>query len=342
MRARQAAKAATRHRRDGDSERWPEVSLVDLRSRQARLNRPFGAAPWKPRDDDNRRIADRLVKIRDKEREMAKKQWREWRGLNSRQYAYRLKTSGFLFADQRKLDKEDFERVERILVRMRRAGLLDWRDVLDGRGIEGVSDAYRDNSERIEQLAEWAEEMPHDRMEGQLVVPELWVETEGLYNLIYDLAEKYGARRRALQGQSAVAPRYWLAERVAERWKQGISTCVLGVVDYDKHGDDILNTVAADAAEHLRDMQLAVDKQRILRVIMVALTKWQITKYKIPLVEKEGRLVQEAEALPTDVLRKEVEAALRATLDMEKFNDIADEKQDEIDTLVQKIRRLRC
>jgi hypothetical protein len=170
-------------------------------------------------------------------------------------------------------------------------------------------------------------------------VPELIVETEGLYNLIYDLADRYGAQARALQGQSAIGPRYELAQRVARRWEKGIRTDVLCVADYDKHGGFILRAVALDTAQHLRDMHIEPDD--CLQFIRVALTEQQCKKHKIPLVEKDDRLVQEAEALPTDVLRAELDAALQATLDMDLFDQVAKEKQSEIDELVRKLRRMR-
>jgi hypothetical protein len=322
-----------------DSERWPVISNLDLRSKQQRHAIPFGAAGWWPRDDDNERIANKLVEIRDAECAMARSEGRAWLGLGSRQYAYRLKARGFIFADQRKLDKDDFNRVGRILVRMRRAGWIDWRDVSDGRGIFHQPVAYSDNSERCHMLAIYARAMSHDRMEGQKTIPELAVETEGLYNLIYDIADRYGARSNGLQGQSAVGPRRKLAERVAQRWERRVRTRVLCVADYDRHGDLILGAVAADAAQHLRDK--GIEPDFCLQVIRIALTQRQISEHDIPLAEKDGRLVQEAEALPTDVLRAEVDAALRDTLDMKLFDRIAREKQHEIAKLAQKIGRLR-
>ena len=337
-----------RHQHPGDSERWPVISNHDQRSKQMQSNRPFGAAPWNPRDPDNLRICERLIEIRNTERAMAEEQGREWRGLGSRQYAYRLKAGGFLFADKTTLTKDHFERVERILVRARRDPRidLDWKDVSDGRGISHVPAAYWSNSERIQTLAAFASsQMPHDRMEGQLVVPELVVETEGLYNLIYDIADRYGVRPTALQGQSAVRVRWELAQRVGNRWDCGIRvpskairTRVLGVVDYDKQGDEILGAIAADTAAHLRDD--GFDPDDCLEVIRVAVTLRQINEHKIPLAEKDGRFVQEAEALPTDVLRAEVEAALRDTLDMEKFARITQKKGVEIRRLVRKVKML--
>jgi len=332
-----------RHQHPGDSERWPVISNHDQRSDRARQNRPFGAAPWNPRDPDNWRIYEKSVEVRNRERSMAEEQGREWRGLGSRQYAYRLKAAGFLFADETKLGKEHFERVERILVRARRAERcdLDWADVSDGRGISHEPDAYRDNADRIITLAQIAtSQMPHDRMEGQLVMPELVVETEGLYNLIYDIAERNGARHTALQGQSSAGMRYDLADRVGARWAiKRIRTRVLCVVDYDDPADAILNAVAADTAAHLKD-GWGIDADDCLEVIRVAVTLRQIKEHKLPLGEKDGRFVQEAEALPTDVLREEVEAALRDTLDMEKFARIAQKKGAEIRRLVRQIKGL--
>jgi hypothetical protein len=332
----------SRHHHPGDSLRWPVISNDDLRSKKARQNRPFGAAPWKARDPDNSRICERLIKIRDRERAMSKKQWRKWRGLGPRAYAYRLKAAGFIFADATTLTKEHFERVERILGRMRRdPGIkFDWADVDDGRGKSYQPSGYRDNAERIEELGEIVEtDMPHIRLEGQPVVPELVVETEGLYNLIYDIAERYGARHTALQGQSSITMRYKLAQRVADRWKGGIRTRVLGVVDYDKEAGEIVGAVAADPAQHLRDM--GIDPAKCFKVIRVAVTEWQIRDLKIPFAEKDGRLVQEAEALPTDFLREEVKAALRDTLDMDLFDRVAEQKAAEIDDLVQRLNGLR-
>jgi hypothetical protein len=329
-----------RHPVDSD-ECWPEISLLDLRKAETRRTRPFGEAKWRPIGPDNLRIAEMVLKVRDAERAMAQRDGREWRGIGSRQYAYRLKTRGFMFADGRVLDKDDFPRVERIVGRLRRDPdwSLDWEDVSDGRGIFHEPLAFRNNRERAETLPEWAADMTHDRMEKQKIVPELAVETVGLYNLFYDIADRFGARANGLQGQSSIGARRDLAERVAWRWRQRVRTRVLCVADFDKHGDHILAAVAADAAEHLRDMGLSVDGERILQVNIVALTQRQIIEHDIPVVEKDGRSVQEAEALPTDVLRREVEAALRTTLNMKLFERIARKKQPEIDAFVQKVRR---
>lgn len=329
-----------------DSERWPLVSLLDERSPDAKRVRPFGSIEWTPRggeDSDNWRMAQRFIEIRNTERDMARRDGRAWRGLGPRQYAYRLKAASekFYFADGTEFGKQHFGQAGENLTRMRRGCLIDWDDVADGRGIEHVPLTYRNNRERIAVLARIAQKMRHVQLEGQLIVPELMVETEGLYNLIYDIADRYGAQSRGIQGQSSVTARRRLAERVVRRWGQRVRTRVLCVADFDKHGDAILGAIAADAAQHLRDMGLPVDKERILQVHRIALTPRQITDLDIPVVKKDGRDVQEAEALPTDVLRAELEAALKATLNMKLFNRVAREKQSEIDALARKIRRLR-
>jgi hypothetical protein len=336
-----------------DDKRWPSVSLLDLRSRDARRIRPFGSIEWAPQggeDSDNWRMAQRFIEIRDAERAMARSDKRAWLGLGPRQYAYRLKARGFVFNAATKnfpagaeFGKDHFERAGNNLGLMRRAGLIDWDDVADGRGIEHVPVEFRDNSERIETLAEIVrKQMRHIQLEGQKIAPELWVETEGLYNLIYDLADRYGAESHGVQGQSSITARRKLAERVARRWRRGkVRTRILCVADYDIHGDHILAAIAADTAQHLRDMGLPVDQEQILQVHRVALTEQQIVEHKIPIVKKDGRDVQEAEALPTDELRREVEAALKATLNMTLFDRVAKKKKTEIDALVQKIRRLR-
>jgi hypothetical protein len=263
-----------------DSERWPLVSLLDLRSRDAKRVRPFGSIEWTPRggeDSDNWRMAQRFIEIRDAERAMARRDGRQWLGLGPRQYAYRLKAAAekFYFADGTEFGKQHFGQAGENLTRMRRGGLIDWGDVADGRGIEHVPVGFRDNAERIETLIEIVRKrMRHIQLEGQLIVPELMVETEGLYNLIYDLADRYGAQSRGIQGQSSVTARHKLAERIAERWleQEDVHTRVLCVADYDVHGDHIIDAIAADAAQHLRDMGLPVDEQRILQMHRIALT----------------------------------------------------------------------
>jgi hypothetical protein len=176
-------------------------------------------------------------------------------------------------------------------------------------------------------------------MEGQKIVPELVVETEGLYDLIYDLADRYGVRHTGFKGQSGVTVRYDLAQRVRERWSRKVRTRIFGAVDYDKAGDETLEAAAADVAQHLRDMGINPDK--CFEVRRVALTERQISEHDIQKIEKDGRQVQEAEALPTDVLRAEVEAALRNTLDMELFDSVAQDKAPEITRFAARIRRLR-
>ena len=77
--------------------------------------------------------------------------------------------------------------------------------------------------------------MIHERLEGQKIVPELAVETQGLYNLIYDIADRYGVRSNGLRGQSSTTARYKLAQRARRRWlDEGIRTRVLCVADHEQ------------------------------------------------------------------------------------------------------------
>ena len=335
----------TTHREPAHDGRWPIIALVDERPLQLQRDTPFGQAKWTPRggeESDNARIAAAIIETRDRERDMARRDGRQWRGLNSRQYGYRLKTRKFKFLSGEKLDKQHFRTIERIVARMRRCGILDWGDVVDKRGTFHEPLEFEDNCERAATLPLWAaRDMPHVRLEEQPIIPELVVETLGLYDLIYDIANKYGARTNGLEGQSIIGMRRKLADRVARRWRQdNAHTRVLCVADLDKAGDVILRTVAADTAQHLRDMGLPVDKEQILQFRRVALTQRQCDDHEITLVESEdGRLVQEAEALPTEILRPELEAAFEDTLDMDLFARVAKKKQPEIDEFARKIRK---
>lgn len=111
------------HDHDSEKERWPTISIVDQRKRQTQLDRPFGSASWRPlgcEDSDNGRLAPAIIAVRDRERDLAESEGRDWLGIGSRQYAYRLKSAGFMFADATKLDKKHFARVGRIVDRLRR------------------------------------------------------------------------------------------------------------------------------------------------------------------------------------------------------------------------------
>ena len=68
------------------------------------------------------------------------------------------------------------------------------------------------------------------------------------YDLIYDLAGRYGVRHTGFKGQSGVTIRYDLAQRVRERWSRKVRTRVFGAVDYDKAGDETLEAAVADVA----------------------------------------------------------------------------------------------
>ena len=50
----------------------------------------------------------------------------------------------------------------------------------------------------------------------------------------------------------------------------------------NKSGDEILAAVAADTAQHLRDMELPVDEEEILQFRRVALEKWRIDRRRRP------------------------------------------------------------
>jgi hypothetical protein len=321
---------------------WLELSLEDTRNPRARGNRPFGMAPWNPQRE-TRRLLEAVLAVRDNEKAMAAADGRDWLGLGPRQYAYRVKATGFTYANGTIFDKDHFARVETVLARARRVGQVDWEDVSDGRGTAHEPYAYRDNDQRLDTLAYWAGDLSHDRLAGQDYVPELFVETEGLYNLVYDLADRYGVRAMTAGGQSSIDLRYRLAERVRARADRlRVTTVVLAFVDYDEAGDHIVGAVAKDAGAHLR----ATGHEDWLEVVQVALTPALIARLGIPTVTKTTasgaiRLIQEVEAVPTGTLRQELQDAIEHYLDMDAFTELAEQRQPEVDRLVYRLQQLK-
>jgi hypothetical protein len=158
---------------------------------------------------------------------------------------------------------------------------------------------------------------------------------------VYDLADRYGVRSMTGAGQSSIDRRYRLANRVLVRANRGRDTIVLALADYDLHGDAIVAAVAADTAAHLR----AGVEDRHLRVVQLALTPALITRLGIPTITNTyetgvTREVQQAEAVPTTVLREELQAALEHFIDMATFRAAEERRGAELERLVEAVRDL--
>lgn len=168
----------------------------------------------------------------------------EW-PLSNRQLFYRM------VAEHGYAKTEDaYNKLTQMVSRGRRAGLLDWDAIRDG-GLGSTVGAtyFEDADDFYDQVKRWARAMKLDRQRGQTKVIELWCEAGGMFPILQGIAAPYSARANTGGGYDSVTAKHNLAVRVAERAREGLSTLVLHVGDFDPSGEDMCEVLREDAGE---------------------------------------------------------------------------------------------
>jgi hypothetical protein len=225
--------------------------------------RPKGYAAWKPQAK-SRVLLNQVRAILE--------EYEEQLPLTVRQIYYRLVgANGF--------DKTEaaYERLGNLLVRARRARLIDFRDIRDDSVVTfserwhvGVADFWDDAVRR-------AQSYRRDRQAGQKHRVELWCEAAGMAPQLARVADEFSVPVFSSGGFSSLSAVRLIAERACAR---DVPTVILHVGDFDPSGESIFEAVTADASAFVADDRV-LQTQRIIPK-RVALTEQQVAAYGLP------------------------------------------------------------
>lgn len=279
-----------------------------------------GFASWSPRQE----TLDLLDTVQGILRE-----YRAQLPLTNRQIFYRLVGAhGF--------DKTEkaYARLCEYLNRARRAGIISFSAIRDDGTDSSGGPGWQDPREFWRSVRWSAEGYRHDETDGQPYHCELWVEAGGMLPQAATVARQYGITSYTAGGFNGLTDKYQTAERIASQDKPVI---IFHVGDYDPSGCAIIDSLAEDVGAFVEELNphQEVDWRRI------AVTPAQISRYRLPTAPQKRTDVRgepmadtvQAEALPPDVLAREMDAAISEVIDndaLEATRTLGEEQRAEI------------
>jgi hypothetical protein len=190
-------------------------------------SRPVGYAPRSPRAA-TREALDQILAVLDDHTDY-------W-PITPRQVLYRRMGRG-------QATKADADRIGDYINRGRRAGLIPWEAIGDGRTESAVPVVCDDPEAFFAEMRQSASVYQLDRQEGQSVYIEMAVEAAGGVDQVYRTTSEYGVPVYSGSGFVAITALRGMVLRAEQR---DVPTVVLVAGDYDPAGIDIRARVADD------------------------------------------------------------------------------------------------
>lgn len=264
-------------------------------------------------------------------------EYRDHLPLTARQIYYRLVGT----YDLAKTEKA-YANVLYVLNRGRRAGLIDFDAIRDDgttmsapRGFDGLPTFW-------DVVDSTAGAYRRERLAGQAVAVELWVEAAGMVPQAAQIAHDYGITVWSSGGFDSVTAKHDAALRFLNRDRP---TVVLHVGDHDPSGCAVFDSAEDDLAHFVADY----GKPGIVDFRRVAVTPEQIDRYGLPgapvkATDNRGTWTGETvqvEALAPDQLATEIRQAVETVIDLEVLEATIATEATERASLIEAVRRFR-
>ena len=190
-------------------------------------------------------------------------------------------------------NKAGYRQGQRVVLELRRAGTLSYNEIVDGTRSRRTITQYDGLDDALGDI--WATYRRNLWSDSDYDV-EVWCESDSIFGTIAPVVQEWGVPWCVTRGYASETLLYNAAHAAI--------TDILYVGDLDPHGLDI--------ERHARDTMAGFgsrpDWQRI------AITEEQVTEYNLPTSYGEGHGV-EAEAMPAEMMRGLVQAAIRRFVD---------------------------
>lgn len=253
------------------------------------------------------------------------REYRRQLPLTNRQIFYRLVGAhGF--------DKTEkaYARLCEYLNRARRAGIIPFESIRDDGTDSRGGPGWTSPQSFWRYVQGSADGYVHDETDGQPYHCELWVEAGGMLPQAATVADPYGITSYTAGGFNGLTDKYETASRIAWQHKPVI---IFHVGDYDPSGCAIIDSLAEDVGSFVEELnpRQEVDWRRI------AVTPDQIARYRLPTAPQKRTDVRgepmpdtvQAEALPPDVLARELDTAISEVIDQDALEAARELGQEE-------------
>ncbi len=224
----------------------------------------------------------------------------------------------------------EYQKLSGLLTNARYNGNIDWDAIEDRSRIPKLPNTFRDIKHLLS-VASRSYEL--DRWEDQEYYIELWTEKDAISSVINPITKKYQVPVSVNRGYSSASCMFDAKDRFLIEDKKNI---LLYLGDHDPSGLDM------DRDIQCRLKEFGVD----VKVIRIGLTQEQIKEYNLPTnpakvkdprakwyIENFGNSSWEVDALRPEVLQELIEKSILEYLDIEKFEQVKEKEQEDIEKL---------
>src|ERR1035441_10362326 len=157
--------------------------------------------------------------------------------MTVRQVFYQLETLGVV-----EKTEGGYRQVQKQVLEMRRAGLLDWAFVTDGTRWQRKPDSYSDASDYVTQVSR---SYRRDLWQRQRARIEIWLEKDALADVIVDVTAGWDVSLMVSRGQSSATFLHSAAVNANEAWAStAATTYIYALYDFDAGGERAYRTIA--------------------------------------------------------------------------------------------------
>jgi len=252
--------------------------------------------------------------------------------MTLRQLFYQLVSHDILPNDQKK-----YKKLSTIIKDARMAGLIDWDVIEDRIRIPTMPSEFENISHLVKAAVS---SYRRDRWENQEYYVEVWVEKDALSGVLEPVTRKYHVHLLVNRGYSSTSALHESVLRIKQQ-QEGKECVILYLGDHDPSGKNMIT----DIRNRLEQFQCDVT------VRDVALTMEQIKQYNLPpnpakksdprsdkYIKRHGNLSWELDALTPEVLNQLVSSNIEEFLDMDEYQRVIDQEEEEKMELVQVIQ----
>lgn len=248
---------------------------------------------------------------------------RQYWPLTLRQVYYQLVQAGDI-----ENNRNEYQRLSRVLVKARLQGLVKW-DAIEDRSRSLLNSGGWGNAATFKQneLDDFLAGYRRDLLQNQEVRPEIWVEKDALSRIIHDVAIDYCVHVVVARGFSSLSFKHQCAERIFSTHLKGQTTKILYFGDLDPSGWEMLPAM-------MKTLQEDLSLHDWVQCERVALIPEQVDRYQLPtdpdaLKDTDprakkyrrqfGNLAVELDALSPAVLQDMVKQAIKDSIDLDHF-----------------------
>ena len=256
--------------------------------------------------------------------------------LTLRQLYYQLVSSDIL---ENKV--QNYSKLSRILTEARLCGFVDWEIIEDRIRVPQIPSQW-DSIQKLVRDAIY--QYRKDRHKNQENYIEVWVEKDALSGILLLITQKYHLNLMVNRGYSSITAMFKASQRFQNELEKEKKCHILYLGDHDPSGLDMI-----------RDIKERLDTFGIydLDVNQIALTQKQIKKYNPPpnpakendprskwYIEQFGHTSWELDALKPDVLTKLLEHNITSLINLDLYDEIIQQENNEKEQLVQFVKGL--